>query len=278
MIIDWKKIALKIYDTIKKEVSNMSKKPTLWAILVWDNKSSLRYINQKKKWAEYVGINFILKRLSKDISEIELLDVIDSFNSDENISGYMIQLPLPTHINENKIINAISPEKDVDGFHPINQWKIMIGDDSWLIPCTPAGIIELLHSTEIGYVGKQVVVIGRSNIVWKPITNMLINKGATVVSCNSKTPSLKKFTLDADIIIAAAWKPWLLTTDMIKKEAVVIDVWFTVIDGKIHGDADTKNIDKLWVKITPVPGWVWALTVAMLMKNTLKSYKESLKN
>ena len=274
MIIDWKKVALKIYDIIKKEVSGMSKNPTLWAILVWDNESSLRYINQKRKWAEYVWINFVLKRLAKDISEKELLDVIDSFNKDEDMSGYITQLPLPEHIDENKIINAISPEKDVDGFHPINQWKIMVWDDSGFAPCTPAGIIELLHSTEIGYVGKQVVVIGRSNIVWKPIINMLINQGATVISCNSKTPSLKKFTLDADIIITAAWKPWLLTANMIKKEAVVIDVWFTVIDGHIYGDAETKSIDELWAKITPVPGWVWALTVAMLMKNTLRSFKK----
>jgi len=273
VLIDWKKMALKIYDSIKNEVNSMSKKPTLWAILVGNNESSIRYINQKRKWAEYVGINFVLKKLPEHVSHIELLNLVKEFNKDENISGYIVQLPLPWHIDEKEIINSISPKKDVDWFHPENQWKVMIGDNSWFIPCTPAGIIELLHSTNIDYVGKQVVVIGRSNIVWKPITNMLINEGATVINCNSKTPSLRKFTADADIIISAAWKPWLITLDMIKIDAVIIDVWFTVIDGHIYWDVDTKNLELAWVKVTPVPGGVWALTVAMLMKNTLISAK-----
>lgn len=277
MLIDWKKIASHIYDSIKKEVNTMSKKPTLWAILVWDNESSIRYINQKRKWAEHVGINFILKKFPEHISHLELLDIIKNFNNDDNISWFIVQLPLPSHIDEKEIINSISPAKDVDWFHPINQGKVMIGDSSWFTPCTPAGIVELLHSTNIDYIAKQVVVIGRSNIVWKPITNMLINKWATVINCNSKTPSLRKFTQDADIIISAAWKPGIISLDMIKIDAVVIDVWFTVIDGHIHGDVDTKNLELAWVRVTPVPGWVWALTVAMLMKNTLKAFKNNAK-
>ncbi|MDD3646478.1 MAG: bifunctional 5,10-methylenetetrahydrofolate dehydrogenase/5,10-methenyltetrahydrofolate cyclohydrolase [Candidatus Gracilibacteria bacterium] len=273
MLIDGKKIAGKIFEDIKKEVSRMSKKPALGALLVGDNSSSIRYIEQKKKWAEYVGIKFILKKLPEHVSENEILSTIESFNTDDNISGYIVQLPLPSHIDEKKIIKSISPKKDVDGFHPENQGKLMIGDKTGFSPCTPAGILELLKSTEIDYIGKQVVVIGRSNIVGKPITTLLINEGATVISCNSKTPNIRKFTIDADIVISAAGKPGLLTLDMIKKDAIVIDVGFTVIEGKIYGDADTHNMDLAGVKVTPVPGGVGPLTVAMLMKNTLKSGK-----
>ncbi len=273
MIIDWKKIAQKIYDNIKAEVSILKVKPTLWAILVWDNPASLRYIWQKNKWAEYTWINFNLRILDKNISENELLELIKNFNNDKNISWYIVQLPLPKHISEQNIIHAISPTKDVDWFHEQNQWKVLIWDKSWFIPCTPAWIMEIFKDIWETLEWKIITVIGRSNIVWKPITALLINAWATVISCNSKTPSIAEFTKKADIVILAAWKPWLLSKKMIKKEAIIIDVWFTIINNKIHWDAIFEEIEQNGNKITPVPGWVWALTVAMLMNNTLKAYK-----
>lgn len=273
MIIDWKTIALNIYDKIKGKVSLLEKKPTLSAILVWNNPASLRYIKQKQKWAEYTWIHFNLVQFDEDITEKELLKQINIFNSDKNISWYIVQLPLPKHIDENTIINSILPEKDVDWFHPMNQWKILIWDNSWLVPCTPAWILEILKSEYVDLIWKTVSVIGRSNIVWKPMTALLINAWATVISCNSKTKNIKDFTKKSDIVILAAWKPWLLEENMLKKWSIIIDVWFSVIDDVIYWDAKTEEIDLAWHKITPVPGWVWALTVALLMKNTLKAYK-----
>lgn len=273
MIINWTDIALNIYDKIKWAVLVLEKKPILWAILVWNNESSIRYIKQKQKWADYTWINFHLVELEENISEEELLKHIKEFNKNDYISWYIVQLPLPKHINEKNIIEAINPEKDVDWFHPINQWKILIWDNSWLIPCTPAGIIKILESELVDVFWKEICVIGRSNIVGKPIANLLINAWATVMSCNSKTKDLTKFTKLADIVIVATWQPWLLKENMLKKWSIIIDVWFTVVDWKIHWDAETDSIDKAWHNITPVPGWVWALTVAMLMSNTLKAHK-----
>lgn len=271
MIIDWKEIASGIYEDIKQKVEKLEKKPTLWAILVWNNSSSLRYIKQKQKWAQYTWIKFNLVSLDENIKEDKLLEIINNFNSDENISWYIIQLPLPKHINTNKIINSIDPKKDVDWFHTENQWKVLIWDDSWFIPCTPAWIIEILNSMGVNLEWKIVTIIWRSNIVWKPITALLMNVWATVINCNSKTPSIKDFTLKSDIIILAAWSPWLLNNDMVKKDSIIIDVGFTIINDKIYWDANFEEINNTWHKITPVPGWVWALTVAMLMKNTLRA-------
>lgn len=273
MIIDWKQIALNIYDKIKAEVYSMEEKPCLWAILIWENPSSIRYINQKQKWAKYTGIDFKLIKLDKNISQEKVLDNIKSLNKDKSISWYIVQLPLPKNINEKIVIDSILPEKDIDWFHPINQWKLLIWDNTWFIPCTPAWIMNIFKSENIDLVWKEVCVIGKSNIVWKPTTSLLINAWATVTSCNSKTKDLSKHTKNADIVIVAVWSPWLLKESMLKKESIVIDVWFTVIDWNIYWDAETSDIDNAWHKITPVPGWVWTLTVAMLMENTLKSKK-----
>jgi len=276
MILDWKIIAEKIYKKIKKEVLSQEKKPRLWAILVWNNPSSLRYINQKRKWAEEVGITFELFSFDENISEEQLLQTINNLNNDKNISWFIIQLPLPKHIDEKKVINSINPLKDVDWFHIKNQWKIVVWDNSGLVACTPAGIIELCKYYNIELIWKNVVVIWRSNIVGKPIINLLINIWATVTSCNSKTKNIEFFTKNADIIITAMWMPKFLTVDKIKKDACIIDVWFTVIDEKIYWDADFENILNNWNDITPVPGGVGALTVAMLMTNTLKAHKNLL--
>ncbi len=273
MIIDWKEIALHIYDTIKAKVSKLKKKPTLWAILVWKNSSSIRYIAQKQKWADYTGINFKLVELEDTVSEKELLKEIKNFNNNVDINWYIVQLPLPKHINETNVINSILPEKDVDWFHPINQWKILIWDTSWLVPCTPAWILEILKSENINLIWQNICVIWRSNIVWKPIIALLVNAWATVISCNSKTRDISNFTKQADIVIVATWQVWILKENMLKKWSVIIDVWFTVIEWKIYWDSQTKEINLAWHRITPVPGWVWALTVAMLMKNTLQTYK-----
>lgn len=273
MLIDWRKIALNIYDELKEIVSRSKKKISLWAILVWNNESSIKYINQKKKWADYIWINFVLKKLDSDISEEDLLKTVDEFNKSEEITWFIVQLPLAKHIDENKIIEKINPWKDVDWFHPINQWKLLIWDDSWIFPCTPIWIMEFFKLENIDFSWKHVVVIWRSNIVWKPVINLLINAWATVTSCNSKTINLEKFTQEADIVIVAAWKPGLLKASMINRNSIVIDVWFTVVDWSIYWDAITEDIDSIWAKVTPVPGWVWALTVAMLMKNTLKAWK-----
>lgn len=273
MILDGKIVAQAIYEDIKQEISTLTQKPKLWVILVGNNPSSLRYINQKQKWAEYVGIDFEIFSFEENIAEKDLLECVHKMNNDENISWYIVQLPLPAHINEKNIINSIAPEKDVDGFHPENQWKIVIWDTSGLAPCTPTGMMELLKYYNIDVVWKNVVIIGRSNIVGKPIANLLINASATVTICNSKTKNIEVFTKNADIIITAMWKPKFLTVEKIHPKAIILDVWFSVIDDKIYGDCDFENIIKNGNDITPVPGWVGALTVSCLMKNTLCAFK-----
>lgn len=273
MIIDWVEIAKSFNLKIKEEIANLKEKPCLWIILIWNNSSSLRYINQKQKLAEFVWIDFKLERLDENITENELIKVIEKFNNDSKITWYMVQMPIPKHIDENLMINKIDPKKDADWFHIQNQWKILVWDNSWLIPCTPAWIIQLIQSQNIDIEWKIVTVIWRSNIVWKPVVNLLINLWATVISCNSKTKNIKQFTKISDIIISATWKPWILNKDIIKENSIIIDVWFTVIGWKIFWDVtDFEEINK-FCKITPVPGWVWPLTVSNLMNNILKIYK-----
>lgn len=273
MILDGKIVAQAIYEDIKQEVSTLTQKPKLWVILVGNNPSSLRYIKQKQKWAEYVGIDFEIFSFEENISEKELLECVHKLNNDENISWYIVQLPLPEDINEKNIINSIAPEKDVDGFHPENQWKIVIWDTSGLAPCTPTGMMELLKYYKIDVAWKNIVIIGRSNIVGKPIANLLINASATVTICNSKTKNIEFYTKNADIIITAMGKPKFLTVEKIHPKAIILDVWFSVIDDKIYGDCDFENILKNGNDITPVPGWVGTLTVSCLMKNTLRAFK-----
>ena len=272
MIIDGKKISEKIYLDLKKEVSRLKEKPSMAVILVWENPSSLKYVEQKRKWAEFVWIDFNLIKFNVRVSENQLITKIKELNDDPKVNWFIVQLPLPKHINETKILNYIHPKKDIDWFSPKNQWKVVIWDETWFAPCTPAGIMEILKHEKFDLEGKVACVIWRSNIVWKPITNLLINAWATVISCNSKTKDLKKFTTIADLIVVAAGKPWLLKVNMVKTGSTIIDVWFSIVDWKIHWDADTNLIDIVWNNITPVPGWVWALTVAMLMKNVVKAY------
>ena len=275
MLLDWKLVSQQIYSTLKEEIKLLEKKPKLWVILVWNNPSSLRYISQKQKWAEFIWMDFELFNFDENVSNEEIIQKIEQLNNDSNISGFILQLPLPKHLNEEEILNKIDPKKDVDWFHPINQWKIVINDKSGLFPCTPAGIMDIFSYYKIELSWKNVVVVWRSNIVWKPIANMLINAWSTVTVCNSKTKDLNYYTKNADIIIMAIWVPNFLKKENINKNTIIIDVWFSVVDGKIYWDADFENIYNNWNSITPVPGWVWVLTVASLLKNTLKAFKNN---
>ena len=271
MIIDGKKMAEAVYENLKNEIQKQNITPTLAAILVGENSASLRYIKQKQKWADFIGIDFKLIQLKSNLTQIELEKKIDEVNNNTSIDGYIVQLPLPKHINETAIISKINVSKDVDGFHPENVWKVLIGDSTGFVPCTPAGVMYMFENMKTNLSGKLITIVWRSNIVWKPLAALLINAWATVTVCNSKTVHLKKHTSTADIVIMATGQPHLLKVDMVKIGTTVIDVWFTVIDGKIYWDADFDIMEKIWNTITPVPGWVWALTVAMLMKNTLKA-------
>ncbi len=275
LIIDWKKITSSIYSRIKKEIESFDKKPILWVILVWEELSSVRYVKQKEKFASFCWMWFALKKLKRDVSEKELIDTINEYNNDRNVSGYIVQLPLPKHIDTNKILEAINPKKDVDGFSPENMGKTVVWDNSGFVPCTPLWIIEIFKYLDINPSGKIVTIIWKSNIVWKPMAALLMNAWATVTICNSRTPSIGDFTTKSDVVITAAWKPNLLTLDMLNSKTLVIDVWFTVEDWRIMWDADFENINIAWIDITPVPFGVWPLTVAMLMKNTLKAYKRA---
>ncbi len=273
MIINGKDIATQIYEDLKNNIANSDTKYSLVAVLVWNNPASLRYISQKQKWADYVGIEFRLDQLDADISESDLLSHIEALNNDSSVTGYIVQLPLPDHIDPTPIINAIDPKKDVDGFHPQNQWKIMTGDSSGFICCTPAGVMDMLTSIQFNPTGKVVTVVGKSNIVGKPLANLLINAWATVTSCDSKTPDISVYTKSSNLIIMATWVPGLLKADMVSAKATIIDVWFTIVENKVFWDADFENLQDKVAAITPVPGWVWALTVANLMKNVIKAKK-----
>lgn len=272
MIIDGKAIAQKHYEKLKERIEKLHKKPKLSAILVGDNEVSLRYIEQKRKWAKHVGIDFELIQMESSTDERKLLSKIKELNTDEKTNGIIVQLPLPTWINTNRVLRTISYKKDVDGFNPVNVGKVTVGDKTAFVPCTPAGIIKILEKEKIHVEGKNITIIGRSNIVGKPLAALLINAWATVTVCNSKTPHIEKHTAMSDIVISAAGCPGILKVNMIKVGTTVIDVWFTVKNGEILGDADFKNIEMVGNTITPVPGWVGPLTVAMLMENTLKAY------
>lgn len=272
MILDGKKVAEEIYEDLKTQIWKLEKKPTLWVIVVWDNPASLKYIAQKKKWAEYIGMGFWVCELPGSIPEEILIEKIEEWNSSNNISGYLVQLPLPRNFDVIKIIESIDPKKDIDGFHPINQGKLMIGDDSGSLPCTPSGIMQLFEYQKIELKGKEIVIIWRSNIVWKPLALLLINAWATVISCNSSTKDIYKYTLSADIVISAAGYPHLISSNNISKDCVVIDVWFNFVNNSIMGDCDFTDIHEQGNLITPVPWWVWPMTVAILMQNTLSCH------
>ena len=279
--IDGKAFSQVILEKIREEHNQLKKKygkqAGLAVVIVGNNPASQVYVRNKMKACENVGFYSENIELDENISEKELLQEIDKLNKNDRINGILVQLPLPSHINELKIINSISPEKDVDGFHVANIGKMVIGDETGFLSCTPYGIMQLLEEYKIEIAGKDVVIIGRSNIVGKPMALMLIQKGATVQVCNSRTKDLRKKLNDADIIIVAAGVPKLLKKEDVKEGAVVIDVGINRVDGKICGDVDYEEVAERASYITPVPGGVGPMTIASLIKNTFKSYKNSLK-
>ena len=272
-IIDGKKIAEEIKQELKKDISALAKKgiiPALAVVLVGEDNASQIYVKNKERVAKELGINSQIIKLGDKTSQEELEKIIKKLNQDKNIHGILVQLPLPAQLDEKRIINLIDPAKDVDCFHPENIGKMFIGNARFL-PCTPAGIIELLKKSQIKISGEKITIVGRSNIVGKPLALMLLNENATVTICHSKTKNLKAETLQADILISAVGKAGLITADMVKKGATVIDVGINRnAEGKLVGDVDFKEVSKIASAITPVPGGVGPMTVAMLMKNVVK--------
>ncbi|MCH5186428.1 MAG: bifunctional methylenetetrahydrofolate dehydrogenase/methenyltetrahydrofolate cyclohydrolase FolD [Oscillospiraceae bacterium] len=273
-ILNGKEVSQRIREELKGEVEELKKggiNPGLAVVIVGDDPASRVYVNSKKKACGELGIHSEEYALSGDTSERELLELVEKLNKKEDISGILVQLPLPGHINEENIINAIDPKKDVDAFHPVNVGKIMVGNYDFL-PCTPAGVMELIKESGIEPEGKDCVVIGRSNIVGKPQAMLLLHKNATVTICHSKTKDLKEKVKAADIVIAAVGRPEMITGDMIKEGAVVIDVGINRLENKkLVGDVKFDEAEKKAAAITPVPGGVGPMTIAMLMKNTVKA-------
>ena len=274
-LIDGKVISAAVKESVKKEVSSLKEKGVsvgLAVIIVGEDPASKIYVANKKKACEQLGINSIEYALDANTTEEELLALIKNLNNDKNVNGILCQLPLPKHLDEKIIINAISPEKDVDAFHPHNVGRIMIGDYDF-VPCTPAGIMEMLKYEAIEAEGKTCVVIGRSNIVGKPMGMLLLHKNGTVTICHSRTKNLTEICKEADILVAAVGKANFVTADMVKEGAVVIDVGMNRTEGKLCGDVDFENVKEKASAITPVPGGVGPMTIAMLMKNTLTAAK-----
>lgn len=275
-IIDGKALAQSIKENIALEVAALKEKgvtPGLAVILVGDDPASKVYVNNKKKACAQVGIYSEEYLLPADTDEKTLLDLIAKLNADKNISGVLLQAPIPPHLDYRKISETISPDKDVDAFHPYNVGKIMIGDFDF-VPCTPAGVIELIKSTGTEIAGKNCVVIGRSNIVGKPQAMLLLKENGTVTVCHSKTKDIASFTRNADILVVAVGKAGFVNGDMIKPGAVVIDVGMNRnAEGKLCGDVDFASAEPVASYITPVPGGVGPMTVTMLLKNTVKAAK-----
>ena len=273
-IIDGKQISAQLKEAVQQEVLELSAKYIsvgLSVIIVGDNQASRVYVNSKKKACEALGIHSQEYALPIHTTQEELLNLVDTLNKDNSVNGILVQLPLPTHIDEKKIIESISPYKDVDAFHAINVGKIMIGDFDFL-PCTPAGCMALIHSTGVPVEGKTCVVVGRSNIVGKPMAMLLLHEHGTVTICHSRTECLKEVCKTADILVAAVGKAKMITGDMVKQGAVVIDVGMNRDEnGKLCGDVDFDSVLYKVSAITPVPGGVGPMTIVMLMKNCIDS-------
>lgn len=271
-IIDGKAVSAKVRQEIKKEVEKLKDKgitPGLAVVIVGQDPASRVYVNNKKKACLELGMYSEEYALPEETTQEELLRLVQKLNAKEDIHGILVQLPLPKHLDEKTVINNIDPKKDVDAFHPVNVGKIMIGDYDYL-PCTPAGIMELLKDTGIDLTGKECVVIGRSNIVGKPMAMLLLHQNATVTICHSKTRNLKEIVKRADVVVAAVGRANFVTADMVKEGVVVIDVGMNRLEnGKLCGDVNFDEVSKIAGFITPVPGGVGPMTITTLMKNTL---------
>lgn len=272
-LIDGKAVSAAVKERIKKEIEEKGLKIGLAVVIVGNDQASRVYVNNKKKACEFCGITSYEYALPEECTEEQLLELVDKLNGDGRVNGILVQLPLPKQIDEKKIIERISPEKDVDAFNAVNVGKIMIGNYSFL-PCTPAGVMELIKSTGTEISGKECVVIGRSNIVGKPMAMLLLHESATVTICHSRTRNLKEICSRADILVSAVGKAGFVTADMVKEGAVVIDVGMNRnSEGKLCGDVDFDNVKDKCSFITPVPGGVGPMTIAMLMENTLRAGK-----
>lgn len=271
-IIDGKSIKKQILDELKDEVSMLEIKPSLVVIQVGDNDASNVYIKQKAKMAEYVGYGYRHIKLDEDVSTDDVLKIIKELNEDDAINGVMVQMPLPKHIDTDMVQNAVLPIKDVDGLSDLNAGLLFHNKDA-LYSCTPYGVMELLKRYKIDITGKHAVVVGRSNLVGKPMSMMLTNAGATVTLCHSKTVDLDKYTREADILISCVGKANFITKDMVKKGSVVIDVGITRSENGLCGDVSYEEVAPFTSYITPVPGGVGPMTVAMLGSNVLRAYK-----
>jgi len=274
-LLNGKEVAKQIKRQVKFEVEKLKDKgltPGLAVVIVGDNAASASYVASKQKACDNLGIYSKKYTLDATTEEEKLLDLIKDLNEDETIHGILVQLPLPKHMDENKIIEAIDPRKDVDGFHPVNTGKLMIGQ-ACLKPCTPYGIIKLLEAYDLDLEGKHAVVMGRSNIVGKPIAMMLLEKNATVTVCHSRTENLAETLKQADILVVAIGRPYYVSADMVKKGAIVVDVGINRVQDGLVGDVDYKNVKGKASYITPVPGGVGPMTIAMLMANTLEAAK-----
>lgn len=268
-IIDGKAISAAVKEQVRAEIERDKLNVGLAVVIVGDDPASRIYVNNKKKACELCGIKSFEYTLPADCPEKQLLELIDTLNADSAVNGILVQLPLPSHLDEKRVIERISPFKDVDAFHESNVGKIMIGNYSFL-PCTPAGCMELIHSTGVEIEGKECVVIGRSNIVGKPMAMLLLHENGTVTVCHSKTKNLAEICRRADILVAAVGRPNFVTADMVKEGAVVIDVGINRLkDGKICGDVNFDEVSEKASYITPVPGGVGPMTIAMLMRNTV---------
>ena len=274
MIIDGKKISTEIKDELKEQVAQLKAEGvevTLAVVKVGEDPASAVYVRNKEKACEYIGINSKKIEMPEETTEEELLKLVDDLNTDPAINGILVQLPLPKHIDENKILLAIDPMKDVDGFHPVNVGKMVIGEESFL-PCTPAGIIEMIKRSGLDIEGKECVIIGRSNIVGKPMAILMLRENATVTITHSRTKDLPEVCKRADIIVAALGKAKFVTKDFVKEGAIIIDVGMDRDeDGKLCGDVDFDEVKDIASAITPVPGGVGPMTVTMLLVNCLRS-------
>lgn len=270
-LLDGKALANDILDKLSLKVKQLDTAPNLVVIQVGNDPASSVYVRNKERTAERVGINSETVKLSKHITQDELLEIIDKYNNDSLVNGILVQLPLPKHIDEQVILEAISPMKDVDGFHPLNVGKLNIGQKQ-MIPSTPAGIMELLKANHIELEGKHVVIVGRSNIVGKPMAHLLLEENATVTVAHSRTKNLKQLTQMADILVVAVGQSEFITKDYVKTGAVVIDVGINRTESGLKGDVDFNNVKLKVAAITPVPGSVGPMTIAMLMNQTYQAY------
>lgn len=275
--IDGKEVSAAVREQITKEVSELKAKgvtPGLAVIIVGNDPASRVYVNNKKKGCEQVGMNSFEYAMPEETTTEELIGLIEKLNNDENVHGILCQLPVPAHIDEEKVLNAISPLKDVDAFHPVNCGKVMTGEYKFA-PCTPAGMVEMLKYYNIPVAGKHCVIIGRSNIVGKPMAMLMLKNNATVTVCHSRTENLSEITNQADILVAAVGRAKFVTADMVKDGAVVLDVGINRMDdGKLCGDVDFDAVADKTSFITPVPGGVGPMTITMLLKNTLEAAKQ----